>query len=370
MFGVTGFDIVIGNTPYGAEINKENLKQIKKIITDTNNSNSAALFIDISKNILINQTGVLSFIVPKSLLYSEKWQSLVKVLINKTSILVDVEKAFDNVLLEQVVFIFCNNIKRKNYLARKFINGLFINDNIINIEDSLNFLAWICGVSQAEINLGIKILKNSILMNKISQTTRGLPIQKYLTKNGDIEVIGGKNILRYGIDGIKGFISKENLPQSDKLNLLTQSKIISQRIVAHIENPKPHIKIISSLDIEGNILSVDTVENTILFNNQEFNIKFILALLNSNFINWYAYKFIFCSAIRTMDFDNYYVGKIPIPDILLKQQQPIIKLVDKILEIKKKNPQENTSKLEKEIDLLVYELYGLTEEEIKIVEGK
>ena len=33
-------------------------------------------------------------------------------------------------------------------------------------------------------------------------------------------------------------------------------------------------------------------------------------------------------------------------------------------------PQADTSKLEKEIDELVYELYGLTDEEIKIIEGQ
>ena len=45
-------------------------------------------------------------------------------------------------------------------------------------------------------------------------------------------------------------------------------------------------------------------------------------------------------------------------------------LADKILATKKENPQANTSHWEQEIDKLVYQLYGLTEEEIKIVEGR
>ena len=49
---------------------------------------------------------------------------------------------------------------------------------------------------------------------------------------------------------------------------------------------------------------------------------------------------------------------------------PIVKLVDRILAAKRANPQANTSKWEDEIDALVYELYGLTAEEIKIVEGE
>ena len=53
-----------------------------------------------------------------------------------------------------------------------------------------------------------------------------------------------------------------------------------------------------------------------------------------------------------------------------KKQKPLIKLAERILAVKHANPQADTSKLEEEIDELVYELYGLTEDEIKIVEGK
>jgi hypothetical protein len=46
----------------------------------------------------------------------------------------------------------------------------------------------------------------------------------------------------------------------------------------------------------------------------------------------------------------------------------IVKLVDKILAIKRKNIKADVSELEAEIDQLVYQLYGLTPEEIAIVE--
>jgi len=62
--------------------------------------------------------------------------------------------------------------------------------------------------------------------------------------------------------------------------------------------------------------------------------------------------------------------KIPIPNIYIDQQQPIIALVNQILSAKEKNPAVDTRELEKEIDGLVYGLYGLTEEEIKVIEKK
>jgi type II restriction/modification system DNA methylase subunit YeeA len=59
---------------------------------------------------------------------------------------------------------------------------------------------------------------------------------------------------------------------------------------------------------------------------------------------------------------------IPIPGTA--KIEAIETLVQKILSAKSKNSSTNVSKLERQIDKLVYQLYGLTEEEIAIVEGK
>jgi hypothetical protein len=77
--------------------------------------------------------------------------------------------------------------------------------------------------------------------------------------------------------------------------------------------------------------------------------------------------------------DNHFCGKvgdylkplseIPIKRIAPDEQKPFIKLVDRILAAKQRDAEADTSALEREIDQLVYALYGLTPEEIKIVEG-
>ena len=183
-------------------------------------------------------------------------------------------------------------------------------------------------------------------------------------------MIGGKEISRYGILGVKGFVKRDYLDlKNRKVQLLRQPKVLSQNIVAHIQNPKPHIKITSTVDKTGDILSVDTVNNTVI-TDENFSPFFISALFNSTLINWYAYKFIFCSAIRTMHFDNYYVSKIPIPVATSEQQVPVVELVDHILMAKATDPDADTSEEEVEIDQLVYALYGLTAAEIAVVEDK
>jgi len=122
-------------------------------------------------------------------------------------------------------------------------------------------------------------------------------------------------------------------------------------------------------------MSVDTINNTFV-TNSSYTILYVLALLNSYLISWYTYKFIYACAIRTMHFDHSYIGKIPLKLISKSEQEPFINLVDKILVITKDadylqnfEKQAQVKKYERQIDQMVYELYGLTEEEIKIVEG-
>jgi hypothetical protein len=371
MFGLKeGFDIVIGNPPYSAEISS--LDREKIACKDTKNSNSAAIFIDVAKNNLTHQWGLVSFVVPKSLLYSERWFSLVEALAPNTNILVDLEQAFESVLLEQVVFVFQHSQSVPLYRAYKFHGSKFIQRASVPVSCVSQFHTWPCDVSDEELRLGMKMSKSGLFLRDVSRSFRGLPLQQKISDYGeeyrDVRVIGGKNIVRYGTNGFKGYLRKDDLDgASNKVKMLLQPKVVSQQIIAHIQNPKPHIMIIASVDPDGSILGLDTVENTIPIN-APIHLNMIAALFNSSLINWYAYRFIYCAAVRTMHFDEHYIGKIPLPLDYRYKQDDIVALVDKILAAKRANPNADTSALEREIDERIYHLYGLTPEEIRIVE--
>ena len=370
MFGIRdGFDIVMGTPPYGVKILGADMQRIRPRIQDTKNSNSAAIFIDVAKNILTHNNGVVSLVVPKSLLYSERWFSLVKALAPNTISLVDMEQAFENVLLEQVVFVYCRSRSVPKYRTFKFRGGEFLERALVPLSCVSHFRTWPCDVDERELQLGIKISRSGIFLRDVSKSFRGFGLQQKLAPTGEYPVIGGKNILRYGINGYKGYVRQSEFASvAKKVTALLQPKVISQQIVAHIQNPKPHIMIMATVDHTGEILGLDTVENTVPMN-QAIHLNMIAALFNSTLINWYAYRFIYCSAVRTMHFDDHYIGKIPLPVDYEDQQQPIISLVDKILAAKQSDPHADVTALEREIDQIVYQLYELTEEEIKIVEG-
>jgi adenine-specific DNA-methyltransferase len=93
--------------------------------------------------------------------------------------------------------------------------------------------------------------------------------------------------------------------------------------------------------------------------------KIIVAYLNSKFISYYIKTFI--TSTHTLQINDGRLIPLVIPDS--NTYETIEGIVDKILAMKKQNPSSDTHTLENEIDQLVYQLYGLTEEEIKIVEG-
>ncbi|RKU35091.1 hypothetical protein C6496_17505 [Candidatus Poribacteria bacterium] len=364
-----GFDAIVGNPPYGAKLTSYEKAHLKAVVKDAgNNNNSAAFFIDIAKNRLMKSDGVLAFIVPKSLLFVKSWHSLFFALLKRTRVLIDVETSFKNVRLEQAIFVYDTCYTENFYTAYKFVNETWGSKTDIPHAYAQQFKTWICDVSHEEIQLSLKLKQIGTFMRNISATKRGLPWQKFLTKSGDIPVIGGKNIVRYGTVGDDNFIDSKNLDTSnEKVGSLQKPKVMSQKIIAHIENPKSHIKITAMADQTGDILGVDTVMNTVI-TDKNFSEIFVSAVLNSDLINWYTHKFIFASAIRTMTFDQYYVGKIPIPIVTPEEQQPIIELAEQIMAAKRENPEVDRSVEERKIDKLVYNLYGLETEERKIVQ--
>ncbi|EEA6153512.1 class I SAM-dependent DNA methyltransferase [Campylobacter jejuni] len=105
---------------------------------------------------------------------------------------------------------------------------------------------------------------------------------------------------------------------------------------------------------------------------QRINVKYLTAILNSKLIAfWLKHK-------GKMQGNNYQIDKepllnIPIVDTNSKNEKladELINLVDEILKAKEQDKNANTQELENKINSLVYKLYNLTEEDIKIIEGK
>lgn len=105
------------------------------------------------------------------------------------------------------------------------------------------------------------------------------------------------------------------------------------------------------------------------------HLHYLLGMLHSKLIT-FAFKTFYAGGGLGESGYRYkkaFIERLPIPKITPQNQKLADKITDcakAILEAKEKDPKANTQKLEKEIDALVYQLYNLTDEEIKIIEER
>ncbi|EOT1640607.1 class I SAM-dependent DNA methyltransferase [Campylobacter jejuni] len=105
------------------------------------------------------------------------------------------------------------------------------------------------------------------------------------------------------------------------------------------------------------------------------NLKYLIAFLNNDFVAFIFKTFYAGGNLGENGFryKKAFLEKLPIPKINSKNQKiadELINLVDEILKVKEQDKNANTQELENKINSIVYKLYNLTEEEIKIIEGK
>lgn len=91
--------------------------------------------------------------------------------------------------------------------------------------------------------------------------------------------------------------------------------------------------------------------------------RVLLALLNSSLVNW-----LFQTRFLNVAIKAEYLKDLPLPPLTTQQRKTLTALVDRILIAKRVDAAADTSALEREIDQQVYILYGLTPDEIRLVE--
>ncbi|MBI2652643.1 N-6 DNA methylase [Candidatus Woesearchaeota archaeon] len=341
----------------------------------------------IERAIKLLKTGILGFIIPESWLTNPSNWNLRKYLIENVSILkiVDIPgMVFPDATVDTVVLI----LKKQNPLNHK-VNILFAkpkkgieiskeNEIVQSDYSQLKDFVMNTNIDKNAIKLIKKIDEKSIKLKEICKNTRGIETgdnKKYLSKikegKGYLPIITGDDIERYYPPSNKYHVKYGKwLSNPKSLDIFKGDKIVLQRI----KNQNLKRRLVATIDKENRLI-LDSV-HMIYEIKKEYNPFYILSLINSWLLNFYFKLFSMYPRINADDLDN-----LPIKNIPQEKQLHFITLADKMLslnknlqEIRDKNTlqkqkiQEEIKKTDKEIDELVYQLYGITEEEKKIIE--
>jgi hypothetical protein len=210
--------------------------------------------------------------------------------------------------------------------------------------------------------------ENFISFGEITKSTQGLSGSNFLKTDkmeNDFAVfpfLSKGNVYNYALVKESSYLTD----LSDKKSLIqfyeAEPKILIRRII----NRQDRLSV--GYCSEKLVFKKDI--NPFICINDSYSIKYLLGILSSKYI---SYLYLKMSSIATKDdFRQTTLSelrKLPIPKIDLIKQQQIILNVDNILTLKQTDYTIDTTALESEIDQLVYQLYGLTADEIKIVEG-
>ena len=376
-----GFDVVVGNPPY-FNIKSDDILKNTVYYKDLSAGvvNAASMFLKRGFD-LLKVDGYLGYIVPKSFLIIDSWEPIRRILLNESHIvrIYDVSKAFEDVGLEQVIIVIKKSKPSKNIVSifdgNKEINSIpqkFFQDKGV-ILTSLN---------KTKYRIIEKMDTNSEPLAKIAEMPRGITVNsssyKSLPSRELTQVLGGTNVERYLIkDGNKRkpnrYIEREDKRIKQKSSIFKSNRIVYQNIASSVP------KIVASLEPKG--IPTDDTLNNLIVNDKAIDIKYVLGILNSKLTTFYLRYAIINNSILTIHLDKPYIGKIPIKVISNEKQKEVIKLVDRISELneqlvrhndkdtdKKQELTEQLDKTNEKINDLIYELYGITEEEKKVIE--
>lgn len=352
-----GFDIIVGNPPYGAKLAEAERVHLKESF-DIGGTNTAAIFVHQSLR-LLKPGGTHGFIVPKSLMFSSReWTKTREALVGDLVSLVDVGKVWREVKLEQCIYVVRKGSGTTHYTA-----GVRVGDGInavtcVDKESILPFSTFPSVASSAELNLGRKIAESSDRLGRYVSNRRGASIKVHKANDG-VPVVGGKQVQPYYIYGVKFRVDDSNIDYSRAG--VTDTSILVQRLVAHITRPIDHIRITATIPTSTDFVIDETVNH--LITRESAPPHFVLGLLHSSVINWYVYRFVFSKGIRSIQFDPPTTNKIPIK---IAREAEAEKLVKAMLECGGTGPE--AERLFGELDRLFYEIFGLTPDEIRLVE--
>jgi hypothetical protein len=355
--------------------------------------NSSSLFLKRSLDMLQDE-GWLGFVIPKSLLRVDSYRAIRQYLLRKCKIksITDIGRGFEEVGYEVVTIV-------AQKTAKCMKNAIEVNTDIENLDTHSyqHHIAEQCffekeGLFLIYVTKDVQPIYEKLHTrecvslggeNGIAHIWRGLPISvnsSFIslekTKPTDVKCLQGESIGRYVSKTSPILWLHEDAMREHEapITRLRHKKIVVQNIVTS------KVRCVGTYDDEA-LVNIDTITNVSVRDNR-FDEKYVLAIMNSKLMTWYIRDVVFNRAELTMHMDDPYLGQLPIKLVPRKQQQSIVRIVDRLLDLRKvlarteytlfthveyNKAVKEHARLNAKLDELVYDLYALTEKEKEII---
>lgn len=402
VFKQGGFDVVIGNPPYGADLLEEDKRYFNTYSKLSDYQlDTYILFVEKALKELLKKDGLLGFIIPNTWLTNIKSKLFREYISKNTKILNIVnysKKVFSSATVDSITFIVGKSIPGE--ISK--INISLVNDgnNPTYQTHHVDQLEWMKGdvfnifINDDDKKLIRKIENNSKMLDdtcyvtvglKPYQVGKGVPKQIRETVEKRIYDSDKKLDKDYRLY-IRGSDINRYFLKINKNQWIKYGKWLAEPRKEDFFNDKNKIVIrqtgdslIATIDNNG-LLCLNNL-HTINLKDSNFDLRYILGLINSKLLNYY-FQYLNPEkgeALAEVKATN--VKRLPFKEISIDKQKIIISFVTKILNLNQEllkatensnkwdSLKEEIEKTDKKIDEVVYKLYGLTLEEIAVVEN-
>lgn len=382
MFGVgDGFDVVIGNPPYirPHHLDERTKRQLwSNYSTYEKKADIYVCFIEKALR-LVGKHGVVSFIVSDGWLRLDSFEKTRNYILRTANVdrIVDfTSDVFDSATVKTCIVLFTKSTTANHQILTAVISDT-INLNNISYNKIYQSEYYTTYKNVFDLSIDIKgtLLKQKL---KIGTTTLGEKFllsfglktgddERFLTFNPAIsksckKLVRGADINRWTICFKGEYVIYEPLVM--RMNKKTARPGSSERF----EQPKVLVR-----DTGGGLMATFDddryyVKDVIIIEDEQRNedlLKVLSSLLNSKVLRWF-----YETTFPTLHVQRDELASLPLPQFIfdISVQATIVEFVDNILSIKKKCPQTDTSELENKLDFLIYKLYGLSYDEVLIVD--
>ncbi len=383
-----GFDTVIGNPPYGVQLSEFEISYYRlNYKSVVGHAEIYYMFIELGLSKILSSNNLLSFIIPNAWL-SNKYAKGVRELILKANSPFEIINFNQKIIFEDaqvetsILTVLKSLTSRQLFVGQdlnskyKFDASLWLKDDnlIINFSESSELQLILEKINSSpkkledilDISNGCKpyqagygknnsgaVLSKNDVVNRIYHAREKLNDQYYLE-------LKGKHIQPYLTKESTDFIKWGDWLMSPKNSrYYFQKKILIRQIIGN--------RFICTIDESGSIAD-QSLYVAVSHVNSEISMEAYLAILNSALYGFYFRKFYSEEDDLFPKIKVNELKRLPAVNLNIMESNSLESKVTQILDLKKADPAADTSALEAEIDQLVYALYGLTEEEIKIVE--